>query len=165
MSVTRSASFLLALGGIALLAACMETPTEFRCRAVVNQQASVRGDSIVTTSGLLYRELAAGTGAEVRSSDDCQFVRVRYVGRLLNGPVFSQTPEGVTYDFSVGRHLQIAGFEQGMVGMKVGGSRQLIIPPALGYGSQERRDANGNVVIPANSTLVFDVTLVSVQDE
>lgn len=166
MSFTRTARYSLSVGSLALLAAaCLDTPTDFTCEAVTNQQASVSGDSVITTTGLKYRELTVGTGAAVETTDDCQFVRVRYVGRLQDGTVFSQTPEGVTFDFTVGAHQVISGFEQGTVGMLVGGSRQLIIPPALGYGSEDLRDSSGRLVVPGNSTLTFDITLVSVQAE
>ena len=163
-SIRRTfAGMTLAAAGALLLTACLDTPTEFECSAVVNQQASVRADSVVTTSGLIYRETQVGTGAQVQSTDDCQLVQVRYVGRLQDGTVFTQTPGTQVYAFTVGRHLLIEGFEQGVVGMRVGGSRQLIIPPALGYGDVPQRDGAGNIVVPAGSTLIFDVTLVAVE--
>ena len=153
----------LAVSAFALLAsACMDTPTEFACTGIENQQRSVHGDSVLTTSGLIYRDLEVGSGAAVLSSDECQTVRVEYTGRLEDGTVFSASPAGQTFAFIVGRHLIIAGLEQGMVGMRVGGTRQMIIPPELGYGEVSQRDNAGNVVIPAGSTLIFDVTLVGV---
>jgi FKBP-type peptidyl-prolyl cis-trans isomerase len=155
---------LLALVAVAipvLASACVES-TGISCDAVVNQQASVHGDSVYTTSGLIYRDITVGTGAAVLSTDECQGVEVRYQGRLSNGTVFSQTAAGQTAGFRVGDGGLIAGFEQGLVGMKIGGRRQLIIPPSLGYGSTPQADNQGNIVIPANSTLVFDVDLVAI---
>ena len=161
--MNRSIAGIVALcGASGLLSGCLETATSFECDAVLSQQASVRGDSVVTTSGLIYRELAVGSGAEVQSTDRCQLVEVGYVGRLTSGTVFSETPDGQVFRFVVGDRSTITGFEQGMVGMRVGGRRQLIIPPELGYGSEAQ--TQGPVQIPANSTLVFDVELVSLQD-
>lgn len=154
-----TAPLAIAAAGIVLIAC--DSPTEQACSAVVNQQASVRADSVVTTSGLIYRELTVGTGAQVQSTAECQVVRVGYIGRLVNGTEFDRTPAGQTFALAVGSHQVIPGFEQGLVGMKVGGKRQLIIPPSLGYGNREIRDNTGAVLIPANSTLVFDVELVS----
>jgi FKBP-type peptidyl-prolyl cis-trans isomerase len=82
---------------------------------------------------------------------------VNYVGTLTNGTKFdSSYDKGQPYTFRIGAGQVIAGWDQGVPGMKVGGKRRLTIPPSLGYGSQ----ANGS--IPPNSTLVFEVDLVSI---
>ena len=103
-----------------------------------------------TASGLYYRTLGspAGTPAPVA---DGQRVSVRYTGWLANGTQF----ESSTYAFVLGTGAVIAGWDQGIVGMRVGERRRLLIPPALGYG------ARPNGPIPANSVLVFDVELLS----
>jgi FKBP-type peptidyl-prolyl cis-trans isomerase len=103
---------------------------------------------------LVIEDLVVGTGATAAVGDT---VNVHYVGTLTNGTKFdSSYDRGTPFSFQVGAGRVIAGWDQGIPGMKVGGKRRLTIPPSLGYGSQ----AYGP--IPANSTLVFDVELVSI---
>ena len=115
------------------------------------------GDSATTPTGggtLVIEDLVVGTGATAVVGDT---LTVNYVGTLTNGTKFdSSYDRGTPYVFQVGAGRVIAGWDQGVPGMKVGGKRRLTIPPSLGYGSQ----AVGS--IPANSTLVFDVDLVSI---
>lgn len=101
-----------------------------------------------TSSGLYYRDLTVGGGAQVPASGTAA-VNTDYEGYLRNGTMFD---EG-SLPFVVGTNAVIPGFDEGMRGMRVGGTRQLIIPPALGYGSQRVGS------IPPNSILVFNVTL------
>ena len=103
-----------------------------------------------TPTGLYYRTLSSPTAASASAANG-QRVSVRYTGWLANGTQF----ESSTYTFVLGRGEAIAGWDQGILGMRVGERRQLVIPPALGYGAQ----ANG--AIPANSILVFNVELLS----
>ncbi|MDD3531065.1 MAG: FKBP-type peptidyl-prolyl cis-trans isomerase [Candidatus Pacebacteria bacterium] len=100
---------------------------------------------------------AVGTGAEAVAGDS---VTVNYVGSLTDGTVFDASANHGTsgFTFNLGAGQVIKGWDQGIVGMKEGGKRKLVIPAALAYGSQ----AVGNV-IPANSTLVFEVELLKVQ--
>ena len=115
------------------------------------------GDSATAPSGggtLVVEDLVVGTGATAAVGDT---VTVNYVGTLTNGTKFdSSYDRGTPYVFQVGAGRVIAGWDQGVPGMKVGGKRRLTIPPSLGYGNQ----ANGP--IPANSTLVFDIDMVSI---
>ncbi len=115
------------------------------------------GDSGTTpTSGgtLVIDDLVVGTGATAAVGD---VVTVNYVGTLTNGTKFdSSYDRGQPYVFQIGAGQVIAGWDQGVPGMKVGGKRRLTIPPSLGYGNQ----ANGS--IPPNSTLIFDIDLVSI---
>jgi FKBP-type peptidyl-prolyl cis-trans isomerase len=90
-------------------------------------------------------------------------VTVDYTGWLTNGQGFDTSIGYSPLVFRIGQHNVLLGFEQGVTGMKVGGKRRLIIPPALGYGATPQTDGSGNVVIPANSTLIFDVQLENVQ--
>jgi FKBP-type peptidyl-prolyl cis-trans isomerase len=109
-----------------------------------------------STSGgtLLVEDLVVGTGATAAVGDT---VSVHYVGTLTNGTVFdSSYSRNQPFTFRVGAGQVIAGWDQGIPGMKVGGKRRLTIPPSLGYGNQ----AVGS--IPANSTLIFDVELLSI---
>jgi len=103
-------------------------------------------------SGLYYRELAPGTGPEVKAG---QQVAASYTGWLTNGTQFDSNAGGAPFSFRVGAHQVIEGWDEGVVGMKVGGKRQLIIPPALGYGPA------GSGPIPPNAILVFTVEVVS----
>lgn len=115
------------------------------------------GDSATTPSGggtLVVEDLVVGTGATAVSGDT---LTVHYVGTLTNGTKFdSSYDRGTPYVFQVGAGRVIAGWDQGVPGMKVGGKRRLTIPPALAYGSR------GQGVIPPNATLLFDVDLVSI---
>jgi FKBP-type peptidyl-prolyl cis-trans isomerase len=101
-------------------------------------------------------DVKVGTGAEAQTGNT---LSVSYVGTLTNGTVFDSTAKdgGQPFSFKLGAGQVIKGWDEGLVGMKVGGERKIVIPPALGYGSQ----ATGS--IPANSTLIFDVTLLGVQ--
>jgi FKBP-type peptidyl-prolyl cis-trans isomerase FkpA len=103
---------------------------------------------------LVIEDLVVGTGATAAVGDT---VNVHYVGTLTNGTKFdSSYDRGQTFAFRIGAGQVIAGWDQGVPGMKVGGKRRLTIPPSLAYGNQ----AVGS--IPANSTLVFEVELVSI---
>jgi FKBP-type peptidyl-prolyl cis-trans isomerase len=106
---------------------------------------------------LIVQDLIVGTGAEAKSGDS---VTVQYVGVLFaNGKEFdSSWKNGEPFTFDLGSGGVIAGWDQGVEGMKVGGRRRLIIPAELGYGA-----AGSPPTIPANAALVFDVDLVSVK--
>jgi len=105
-------------------------------------------------SSLTIEDLTVGTGAAAASGDT---VRVHYVGTLMNGTKFDSSYDtGTPFTFKIGAGQVIAGWEQGVPGMKVGGKRRLTIPPSLAYGSQ----AVGP--IPANSTLRFEIDLLSI---
>lgn len=111
--------------------------------------------SVTTQSGLTYEDLATGDGALARSGDE---VTVHYTGWLQSGRKFdSSVDRGEPFSFSLGRGNVIAGWDEGVAGMKVGGRRKLTIPPDLGYGPY----GAGNV-IPPNATLVFEVELLEV---
>jgi FKBP-type peptidyl-prolyl cis-trans isomerase len=103
---------------------------------------------------LVVQDLIIGTGAVAVVGDT---VTVHYVGTLTNGTKFdSSYDRNQPYPFRLGAGQVIAGFDQGVVGMRVGGKRRLTIPPNLGYGNQ------ANQAIPANSTLIFEIDLVSI---
>jgi FKBP-type peptidyl-prolyl cis-trans isomerase len=108
------------------------------------------------------QEVAIGTGAEAKPGDT---VSVLYVGQLQDGTVFdsSAAHNNEPLTFVLGAEGLIPGFQIGVNGMKEGGERLMAIPPSLGYGSQDVKDNAGKVIIPANSTIVFDVKLVKVQ--
>lgn len=106
-----------------------------------------------SSTGLYTRDLVVGEGAEALAG---KTIGVRYRGFLSNGTMFDSRTTGA-FSFELGSRQVIDGWEQGFSGMRVGGTRQLVIPPSLGYGSV----ANGP--IPAGSVLVFTVELVSVR--
>ena len=101
-------------------------------------------------------DIKMGTGAEAKSG---QTVTVHYVGTLTDGSKFdSSRDRGRGFTFHLGAGQVIKGWDQGVVGMKVGGVRKLTIPPELGYG-----DRGFPPVIPPKSTLVFEVELLDVK--
>ena len=113
-------------------------------------------DTRFTASGLKITELNLGDGAEAAAG---QTVVVHYRGTLENGKQFDASYDRVTpFSFPLGAGRVIKGWDEGVVGMKVGGKRKLVIPPDLAYGS---RGAGG--VIPPNATLTFEVELLDVK--
>ena len=113
------------------------------------------------TTQVQAQEVSVGSGAQAAPGSQ---VAVLYVGKLPDGTVFdsSQAHGNQPLSFTLGAPGLIAGFQIGVNGMKEGGERLIAVPPSLGYGSQDVKDASGKVVIPANSTLVFDIKLMKV---
>lgn len=98
-----------------------------------------------------------GTGEKVVKSGD--LISVHYTGKLTDGTKFdSSVDRGAPFEFQIGQGMVIQGWEQGLLGMKVGEKRTLTIPSELGYGSR----GAGNV-IPPNATLIFDVELIAIK--
>ena len=105
-----------------------------------------------TSSGLYWQDLVVGDGEEAQASST---VTVHYTGWLHSGAKFDSSHDrGQPSTFSLDN--LIAGWKEGIPGMKVGGTRKLVVPPSLGYGS------NGQGSIPGNATLVFDIELLGV---
>jgi FKBP-type peptidyl-prolyl cis-trans isomerase len=129
------------------------TPTASATPNMQNQPIELAG-------GLKIQDTIIGPGAEARLGN---VVAVHYVGKLTNekGQMFDSSRErGQPFSFILGSGQVIKGWDQGVQGMKVGGKRILIIPPSLGYGSQ----TVGGGLIPADSTLYFEVELLDVQE-
>ena len=106
-------------------------------------------------SGLQYKDLVVGKGQEAKPGDA---VSVHYTGWLTDGTKFdSSVDRGQPFEFTIGIGQVIQGWDEGVAGMKVGGKRKLLIPPALGYGVS----GAGNT-IPPNATLIFDVELLAI---
>ncbi len=104
---------------------------------------------------LIIEDLEVGTGDEAQSG---QQVKVHYTGWLADGSKFdSSLDRGQPFAFGLGARQVIAGWEQGVIGMKVGGKRRLTIPPHLAYGDRGFPSA-----IPPNATLTFEVELLGV---
>jgi peptidylprolyl isomerase len=132
------------------------TPTA----AIINQQnnassEAAMGNVVTATDGLQIQDEVVGTGKEAKSGDT---VTVNYLGTLQNGTKFdSSYDRKQPFTTQIGVGQVIKGWDEGIVGMKVGGKRKLIIPPSLGYGSQDLGS------IPPNSKLIFEVELLDVK--
>jgi len=111
----------------------------------------------VTPSGLTIIETGQGGSSTAAAAGD--LVWVEYTGKLTDGTKFDSSADHPEqpFIFPLGKHQVIAGWDEGIAGMKVGQKRQLIIPPNLGYGD------NAMGQIPANSTLIFDVQLLGLK--
>jgi peptidylprolyl isomerase len=113
-------------------------------------------DYITTDSGLKYYDIVEGDG---NSPTEGQMVVVHYTGWLEDGTQFdSSVDRGEPFTFQLGAGMVIPGWDEGVATMKVGGKRQLVIPPELGYG-----EAGSGGVIPPGATLIFDVELLEIQ--
>ncbi|KKQ53203.1 MAG: Peptidyl-prolyl cis-trans isomerase [Parcubacteria group bacterium GW2011_GWD2_38_11] len=128
--------------------------------AVVSQESqSINNQSNETKKPmeLEIKTTQEGTGDQVVKSGDN--IAVHYTGKLTDGTKFdSSVDRGTPFEFQIGQGMVIAGWEQGLLGMKVGEKRTLTIPSELGYGSR-----GAGAIIPPNATLVFDVELISIK--
>ncbi len=115
-----------------------------------------------STPQVQAQDVTVGTGTVAVPGS---IVSVLYVGKLTDGTVFDSSAAhgNKPLTFQLGAQGLIPGFQIGVNGMKVGGERLMAIPPELGYGTQPQTDSTGKTIIPANSTLVFDVKLVKVE--
>ena len=122
-----------------------------------NAPTKVAGEGTKTPSGLIYWDIRVGNGDTAKEGSH---VRVHYTGWLTSGKKFdSSVDAGKPFDFTLGNGEVIKGWEEGVAGMRVGGKRQLRIPPDLAYGA----DGTPGGPIPPNATLIFDVQLLGVQ--
>jgi peptidylprolyl isomerase len=154
-ALTIGAAFLLT---IASLAVGQTTPAKKASArpSATGGPTKVTGEPTKTASGLEYWEIKPGTGATAQIG---QHVTVDYTVWLSTGKkVDSSVGTGQPYEFMLGAGQVIKGWDEGIAGMKVGGKRQLRIPPDLAYGAAGKPPA-----VPANSTLVFDVRLINVK--
>ena len=124
-------------------------------------ETSQQTTETAATPQVAGQDAVAGTGAEATPGSR---VEVLYVGMLQDGTVFDSSANNNNQPlaFTLGEPGIIPGFQIGVNQMKEGGERRISVPPELGYGTQDVKDAAGKVIIPANSTLIFDIKLVKV---
>lgn len=133
--------------------------TELNLQATPTPTPIAPLENNITTmdNGLKIQDLKVGTGAQAKTGDT---ITVNYSGSLENGTVFDASAKhGGPAIFQIGVGQLIKGWDIGIPGMKIGGKRKLVVPPSLGYGSQDV----GNGLIPPNSILIFEVELLAVQ--
>ena len=157
--------FIALIGSLVLVVACGSNKEETTVPTVTPATTAAPGEggpppvsaqATVTASGLQILETKVGTGDEAQKG---QTVTVHYTGWLADGTKFgSSLDAGQPLSFVLGGGQIIPGFDEGVTGMKAGGTRRLIIPPDLAYGSEGRPPQ-----IPANATLTFDIELLSLQ--
>ena len=141
----------LIIGGVIVLSGAMGGGAG----ASPSPSPTPKATKVAVSKDLQITDITVGTGAEAVAGKK---ISVNYIGTLADGTKFdSSYDRNQPFEFTLGTGQVIAGWDQGVAGMKVGGKRKLVIPPSLGYGAK----ANGS--IPANSTLTFEVELVAVQ--
>ena len=148
----KTLGVVIAIFSLMICAGAQTAPAK-KAPAMPMGPTKVTGDPVKTASGLEYWDIKAGTGAEAKTGHK---VKVDYTGWLTDGKKFdSSVGTGKPFEFMLGAGQVIKGWDEGVAGMKVGGKRQLRIPPSLAYGQKGFPGA-----IPPNATLIFDVQLV-----
>jgi peptidylprolyl isomerase len=142
---------LLLIAAAVAIPACSQKET--KAAPETRQALPEPGKSVTTASGLMYTDLIVGKGQSPVAGKQ---VKVHYTGWLENGTKFdSSLDHGQPFVFTIGAGQVIPGWDEGVMTMKTGGKRKLIIPPQLGYGS-----AGAGGVIPPDATLIFEVELL-----
>jgi FKBP-type peptidyl-prolyl cis-trans isomerase len=128
-----------------------QTEDQNQARAEAYVEAS---DNRGNITRMVIDDVKLGVGEQVQKGDT---IAVHYIGRLQNGQEFDNSrTRGETFEFKVGSGMVIKGWDEGVIGMQIGGERILVIPPEMAYGE------NGVGPIPSNATLIFSVELVSI---
>jgi FKBP-type peptidyl-prolyl cis-trans isomerase len=153
-TIARFAALLALTGSLACAGGGASLPAPSPERLPFAEKLDVDFAKMTKTKGGVYiRDLELGTGPLIENG---QSVSVRYVGSLNNGTEFDRVgPGDKPISFKLGRRQVIQGWDEGMMGMRVGGKRQLVVPPDMGYGPER----SGK--IPGDATLVFVVEVVS----
>ncbi len=151
----KKLAILLILAAASSLSLFAQTPAHKPMHPASAGPTKVTGDGVKTESGLQFWDIKVGTGDEAKSG--CK-VKVHYTGWLTTGKKFDSSIGHQPYEFTLGQNEVIKGWDEGVTGMKVGGKRQLRIPPELAYGEDGHPPQ-----VPASATLIFDVQLVSVK--
>jgi len=143
--------YIAVFAGIALVAFLLYGNSFMNLFNLEGGQASQQA---LIESGVVIRDNVVGTGAEAKAGNA---LTVHYIGTLTSGKVFdSSIDRGVPFSFTLGAGQVIRGWDEGLMGMKEGGRRTLVIAPDYGYGP------NGVGPIPANSVLIFEVELIKI---
>jgi len=166
----------LTLAGVFALAACGYADPYATSGPVANESPGLKaspspgtddfnagaGLPVITyPDGLKYVDLTVGAGTVVHSNDT---VTVQYTGWLTDGTKFDSNRGSSPTSFDLGQNKVIAGWDEGIPGMKVGGKRKLIVPGPLAYGAAGRQDQqSGAYIIPPNATLIFQVEVISLK--
>jgi FKBP-type peptidyl-prolyl cis-trans isomerase len=161
MTNRKLVAFLAAAILVLLIGACGEEKKDSSANegagstdAAASPQAGCPDDATELPGGLCYVDTKVGDGPEVKKGD---VLTMNYTGKLADGSVFDSSDKaGQPFEFKLGAGVVIQGWDEGIVGMHVGGERTLTIPPELAYG-----EAGYPPVIPPNATLTFDVEVVS----
>lgn len=152
---------LLLVAATLSMTACLDstapTPSDPRTETFASSLGVDIANMQVTTNGTFYRDEIVGTGTALTNPTTLTVVNVDYTGYIPNGSSFGS---GTGQNLTLGN--LIPGFVDGIIGMNVGSTRLVVIPSDLGYGNATQKDGSGNVVIPANSTLVFRIKLNSI---
>jgi len=146
---------------LAALAVALAPALGFAADQPASSLDAAPGATVTTASGLKIVDTKIGAGATARPGQICV---MHYTGWLdvdgAKGKKFdSSLDHGKPFEFTLGTHEVIKGWDEGVAGMKVGGKRTLIVPPDLGYGAR----GAGSGVIPPNATLIFEVELLEVK--
>ena len=153
-NVERFIVLLLLIAAVSIPACSQKEAKGVPEKAAVSQADS---GAVTTPSGLSYTDIVKGTGAAPTSGKN---VTVHYTGTLVDGKKFdSSVDRGQPFVFRIGAGEVIPGWDEGVISMKVGGKRKLVIPPQLGYGA-----AGAGGGIPPDATLVFEVELLDVEN-
>ena len=156
MTALRTSLCLLAL----VTAGCFPEKLTTPPCAPTSFTTAVNGDTTTTSTGLKYLDNTVGGGQLVGW---CQAVAIHYEAYLTDGTKFDDSrAREVPLQFTPGVGELIDGIEQGVSNMRGGGKRRLVIPPALGFGSADRKNEAGQVVVPGGSTLIYDIEVVQV---
>jgi FKBP-type peptidyl-prolyl cis-trans isomerase len=156
MTGSRVAVVVVVLAAAAFAQTPAQKPKIQVVRPNTNAPTKVTGDGVKTESGLQYWDIKLGLGPVAKTGDH---VKVHYTGWLTTGKKFdSSVDANQPFDFTLGQSNVIKGWHEGVAGMKVGGKRQLRIPPELAYGADGRPPQ-----IQPNATLIFDVQLLAIK--
>ncbi len=150
--------------GIVVLVVIIIAAVSYQSHDSVPVNADMQVDNATTTPIINNSTTTQMTQDSTMTAQVGDTVFVQYTGTLTNGTKFdSSIDRGVPFNFTLGVGQVIKGWDQGILGMKIGEKKKLTIPPELGYGDHEIPDGKGGALIPKNSTLLFDVEVVDIK--